>query len=366
MVVDTKLYDILSVSPSATTDEIKKAYKKLALQYHPDRNKAPEAADKFKEITNAYEVLSDQQKRNIYDKTGNQGQQEHHDAHDIFKHMFGGMHQQREKSYDIVQAVEVTLDDIYSNKTIEVDIKRFNTITKNNPKCTKCNGNGVVIHMMQLGPGQMMQQQQECPVCNGSGLDQSKVTYETIKVKEPLARHMHHGDKIQILNMGNQTDKGRSNIILVLQEKKTVINNHEYTRMKLTNLPCNHIGDIVVEIELNLHQAICGCVYELPYFNNETLNINIPEQSFSGLIRYQNLGLHDRNNMRGTLNVNVNIKKSTLTQDQKDNIWTILSNEKQHKEYENVYNSCEVNENINTNNYEEHENIQQGHQCVHQ
>src|SRR5882672_6130555 len=63
-------YDILSVSKSATADEIKKAYRKLALQYHPDRNKTKEAEEKFKEVTKAYEVLSSEEKRKTYDQFG--------------------------------------------------------------------------------------------------------------------------------------------------------------------------------------------------------------------------------------------------------------------------------------------------------
>jgi len=71
MVAETKLYDALSISPSATQDEIKKAYRKAALKYHPDKNKdKPEAVEKFKEVSQAYEVLSDPEKRKIYDQYG--------------------------------------------------------------------------------------------------------------------------------------------------------------------------------------------------------------------------------------------------------------------------------------------------------
>src|SRR5271155_4379392 len=71
MVAETKLYDSLSISPSATADEIKKAYHKAALKYHPDKNKdKPNTAEKFKEVSQAYEVLSDPEKRKIYDQYG--------------------------------------------------------------------------------------------------------------------------------------------------------------------------------------------------------------------------------------------------------------------------------------------------------
>src|SRR5690349_5001233 len=65
-------YEVIGVGRSASDDDIKKAYRKLALQYHPDRNKAPEATERFKEATEAYQVLSDQEKRSMYDRYGHQ------------------------------------------------------------------------------------------------------------------------------------------------------------------------------------------------------------------------------------------------------------------------------------------------------
>src|SRR5919202_1396833 len=65
-------YEVLGVSRTASDDEIKKAYRRLALQYHPDRNKAPEATERFKEATEAYQVLSDADKRSMYDRFGHQ------------------------------------------------------------------------------------------------------------------------------------------------------------------------------------------------------------------------------------------------------------------------------------------------------
>ena len=66
-------YKILGISKSATEDEIKKAYRKLALKFHPDKNKAPGAEDKFKEVAEAYEVLSDKKKRDVFDQYGEEG-----------------------------------------------------------------------------------------------------------------------------------------------------------------------------------------------------------------------------------------------------------------------------------------------------
>jgi DnaJ-class molecular chaperone len=93
---DTEYYDLLEVPPTATADELKKAYRKLALIYHPDKldaSKNPNASNKFKEISHAYEVLSDPDKRAAYDKYGKDGmQQDRHgaSAQDIFAQFFGG------------------------------------------------------------------------------------------------------------------------------------------------------------------------------------------------------------------------------------------------------------------------------------
>lgn len=94
MVKDTKYYDVLEVKPTATETELKKAYRKLALKYHPDKN--PNEGERFKLISQAYEVLSDAKKREIYDKYGEEGIKEGgggggmHNPMDIFDMFFGG------------------------------------------------------------------------------------------------------------------------------------------------------------------------------------------------------------------------------------------------------------------------------------
>jgi DnaJ family protein A protein 2 len=95
---DTRLYDVLEIQPGASEQEIKKAYRKLAMRYHPDKNAhSPEAADKFKEVGHAYEILSDPQKRQIYDQYGEEGLNGDGgmgggmSAEDLFSQFFGGM-----------------------------------------------------------------------------------------------------------------------------------------------------------------------------------------------------------------------------------------------------------------------------------
>ena len=96
MVKETRFYDLLGVKPTANESELKKAYRRLALKYHPDKNPGPEAGEKFKEISMAYEVLSNEDKRRIYDQAGEQGIKEggsggHGSSPmDIFDMFFGG------------------------------------------------------------------------------------------------------------------------------------------------------------------------------------------------------------------------------------------------------------------------------------
>src|SRR5215831_15450163 len=78
-------YDVLGVPRNASKDDIKGSYRKLALQYHPDRNKAPEATEKFKEISEAYAILSDDEKRRQYDQFGREGVYQKYNAEDIFR-----------------------------------------------------------------------------------------------------------------------------------------------------------------------------------------------------------------------------------------------------------------------------------------
>jgi molecular chaperone DnaJ len=176
-------YEILGVGKSATADEIKKAYRKLAMQYHPDRNQGDkEAEEKFKEAAEAYEILSNQDKRSKYDRYGHSGLRGGEDFHsyqnvndifsnfsDIFGGAFGGSsifddffggsssRSSRSKSTgqpgsDLKITLKLTLEEIASGTTKKVKIKKYE-------KCSKCNGSGA----------RSASAFKSCSVCNGSG-----------------------------------------------------------------------------------------------------------------------------------------------------------------------------------------------------
>jgi DnaJ family protein A protein 2 len=191
---DTKYYDLLECSPDASENDLKKAYRKAALKYHPDRNSDPTAGERFKEISHAYEVLSDPQKKEIYDRygeeglTGDGGGHGGMSAEDLFSHLFGGggRSQQRgpRKGKDMSHGLKVSLEDLYKGKVSKLALQKQVLCTGCEGRggkegsvqsCRGCNGRGVKIIMRQMGP-MIQQMQQTCPDCNGEG--------ETIRDKD--------------------------------------------------------------------------------------------------------------------------------------------------------------------------------------
>ena len=188
------LYEVLGVSRSASDDEIKKAFRKLAMKYHPDRNPDnEEAVEKFKEIQNAYAILSDPQKKAAYDQYGHAGVDPNmgggfgggfgggagFDFSDIFSQMFGGAaggggRQQSYQGADLQYAVEITLEEAAAGLKKRITIPTYKECDichgsgakpgTSVSTCGTCGGSGT-IHVRQA----IFQLQQTCPTCHGSG-----------------------------------------------------------------------------------------------------------------------------------------------------------------------------------------------------
>ena len=198
MVCETKFYDILGVSPTATEQELKKAYRKMALKYHPDKN--PDAGDKFKEISQAYEVLSDAEKREVYDEFGEQGIKEQGGGRgggagfsspmDMFNMFFGGGmpgggggggggrggRGSRSKTKPMVHKLAVSLEDLYNGMVRKLaanrDIKCEACDGKGGDRvttCATCKGQGMRVQTRQIGPGMIQQMQMPCDKCGAKG-----------------------------------------------------------------------------------------------------------------------------------------------------------------------------------------------------
>ncbi|KAL7712053.1 Chaperone protein DNAJ [Entamoeba marina] len=182
---ETEFYDLLGVPTTASDDQIKKAYRKLAIKWHPDKNPGnKDAEEKFKSISEAYACLSDHEKRDIYDKYGKKGLEEGgmggFDMNDILKQFFGGRTQPSgpRKGQSIQVPLKCHLEDLCNGKTFKRKIihdvickKCSGTGTKSGKspkKCEQCHGDGHVTITQQQGP-YLMQSQSICPKCHGKG-----------------------------------------------------------------------------------------------------------------------------------------------------------------------------------------------------
>jgi DnaJ family protein B protein 11 len=177
-------YKILGVKKNAKSTEIKKAYRKLSLKYHPDKNPADDAADKFAEIATAYDVLSDTEKRKTYDRGGEEavqqqeqrGNQAQHDPFSIFEAFgFGGMGgRSREDPHtpNVEIPLRVTLKQLYLGEILEVAYSR-QVMCAEAASCQmnkqECQGPGVSVRMHQLAPGFVQQMQVQDASCVARG-----------------------------------------------------------------------------------------------------------------------------------------------------------------------------------------------------
>eukprot|EP00903_Cladosiphon_okamuranus_P017902 g16473.t1 len=165
------LYEILGLGRGASSSEIKKAYRQLSLKYHPDKNPSEDAAARFAEVASAYEVLSDEEKRDTYDRFGEEGlkQKEQTGSADPFQDMFshfgfGGGRRQREESRtpNVEIPLRVSLRQLYQGDTFDtVYVRQAMCVGAGQceKNCKDCQGPGIAVKMHQLGPGFVQQVQ---------------------------------------------------------------------------------------------------------------------------------------------------------------------------------------------------------------
>ncbi|KAF9310014.1 DnaJ- protein scj1 [Podila horticola] len=185
-------YKVLGLTRSASTKEIKKQYKVLSRKYHPDKNPGNKVAEeKFVEVAAAYEVLSDKDKKTVYDRYGEEGLKQQqgqgggfHDPFDIFAQFFGGgarhQHGQHERrGPEMRMELEVTLEELYSGNSIEIEVSKQvicghcgGSGAKSSDDvvtCSGCHGHGAKTVKHMLAPGMFQQFRQTCDECGGKG-----------------------------------------------------------------------------------------------------------------------------------------------------------------------------------------------------
>jgi molecular chaperone DnaJ len=315
-------YEVLSVSKTASSDEIKRSYRKLAMRYHPDRNAGEgraEAEAKFKECSEAYEVLSDDAKRQRYDQYGHAGVSANHDySHmdtsdifSMFEDIFGGMGGRSGKGaargatrgFDLEVQVELTLAEIASGaeKTIEFEKQDLCDTCKGTGAkpgsspvvCVQCGGQGRVA---QQGFGGMFRMvttcpncrgrgtvvKDHCPSCRGSGRQQKK---RAVTIKIPGG--VHEGQAVRVVGEGEAGEPGARPGDL-----------HCYITVKPHPIFTRHNNDLVCQLPISFTQAALGAQIDVPTLKGSE-KLDIPQGSQHGeVFKLRGKGLPDHRSNR--------------------------------------------------------------------
>jgi len=261
----TKFYKLLEVEKNATEAEVKKAYRKLAIKHHPDKGGDEQ---KFKEISRAYEVLSDAEKRRRYDEGGEDAVDGDGggDPSDIFAQMFGGGGggrggaKRRQKTKDVNQPLKVTLEQMYNGATKKMAITRTVIDKKKGVQsCDECNGRGVTVQVVRMGP-MVQQMQAQCSACGGQGKSfKTKQEREVLEVLIQKGSPNNH--KVTFREMADEhpdADCGDVNFILKEQD-------HADFKRKG--------ADLFIERDISLVEALCGFELELTHLDGRKLLI---------------------------------------------------------------------------------------------
>jgi len=333
-------YEVLGIERGASEEEIKKAFRKLAFQYHPDRNKEANAEARFKEVNEAYEILSDSEKRASYDRYGPEGVNgsgrgfEGFEGFggfgDIFDAFFGGSatrgRQGPAAGSDLRYHMEITFEQAVFGVEKEVEIQRRELCARcrgarSEPgtqmaRCTTCNGSGEVRRAQQSIFGQFVNVV-TCPACRGQGQritnpctqcqgSGSEQRVKKIAVKIPAG--VDTGNQLRLTGEGDAGTGGgpAGNLYVAISVREHEI----FTRED---------DSILVELDLNIAQAALGATMTVPTVDGPA-EVKIPPGTESGeLFRLRGKGvphLHDSKRGDELVKVRVDIP-STLTEEQR-------------------------------------------------
>lgn len=321
-------YEVLNVNRGADEDEIKKAYRKLAIQYHPDKNpNNKEAEDKFKEATEAYEVLRDPEKRGRYDRYGHAGL-EGMDTDlggfsinldevfsDVFGDLFGGFagsQRSPKRGRSLQYDLDVTLEDIIHGKEVTIQVPRIETCPECNGSrakkgtqvitCPQCHGRGQVsqsqgFFMMSRtcpqcrGEGKIIQE--PCPSCSGKGLVRN-----TRDIKINIDKGVDTGFKYQYRGEGEAGANGAppGDLYVVIN----VVPHERFQRQQ---------NDLITVAKISFVQAALGGKIEVEGIDGrEELQIP-PGTQYGAQLRIPNKGVpHYRRSYSGDLVVEIGIE----------------------------------------------------------
>jgi molecular chaperone DnaJ len=331
-------YEVLGVPRTADKDALKKAFRKLAQQYHPDINKTPEAEARFKEINEAYQVLSDDQKRAAYDRFGHAGVQGaagagygdmggFGDLGSIFEELFGGFsrtgaagaanRRQPRRGADLRADIRISFEEAAFGAERELEIPRMEA-------CDRCKGSGaepptqpVTCHTCN-GTGEVKRRQQSplfgtvitaspCSACNGTGeiipspctkCAGRKYIRATRKLNVKIPAGVDEGTRIRLVGEGEAGQLGGppGNLYVIVS-----VDAHEVFVRK--------DSDLLLELPINVAQAALGATLKLPTLEGGQDELEIPPGTQNGAqFRKRGLGVpYLQRNGRGDLLINVRV-----------------------------------------------------------
>ncbi|HME18957.1 MAG TPA: molecular chaperone DnaJ [Nitrososphaerales archaeon] len=314
-------YEILGVSRNATQDELKNAYRKLALQYHPDRNKSPDAEGRFKELSEAYAVLTDQEKRRQYDATGREGVYQKYGQEDIFRgtdfseifrdmgpgvggiddllgQLFGRGGEGPRQGADLTYRLRLGLEDVVSDLTREIEVPRTEVCEickgsgaapgSSRRTCNQCNGSGQVRKVQNTGFARIMRAE-SCPRCGGrghlvgspcSGCGGSGTTRRVRRIRVVIPAGVDDGHTLRLRGEGAAGEKGTPSGDLYV-----VINIPPHNVFKRKE------SDVYVDTKINAIEAIMGTEVRVPTLYGDVV-VSIPSGTQPGsLFRVRGKGL---------------------------------------------------------------------------
>jgi len=257
------LYKSLGVDKKADGRAIKKAYFKLARVHHPDKGGDEE---KFKEIQRAYDVLSDESKREIYDRYGEKGLENGgtlppSSIFDLFNGGGGGGRRPRgpQKPEEIVKTIDLSLSDVYYGPEKTVQYK-YTTATKK-VVCPTCGGSGVVMQQVRAGPGMIMQTQRPCPDCGGQGVKFINETSVNANKNVRVPKGVKNNEKIRMTLEGHKLPgQERGDVVVVCR----VMKHRVFERLG---------ADLAMKKQLTLKEALCGFEFKITHVSGTTLTV---------------------------------------------------------------------------------------------
>ena len=313
-------YEILNVQKDSSKNDIKKAYRKIAMKYHPDKNPDDsKAEEKFKEAAEAYSVLSDDSKRSRYDQFGHAGVNQQFsgggsagfggiNVEDIFNSVFGGeggfgdifgntrSNRRNNNGNDLKISISLTLEEIYNGSNKKVKIKRWEKSGAEASKCSKCGGSGEVRFVQRSMLGQIVNVQQ-CNYCDGVGFTggREKKT-NTISIKIPAG--VSDGNYMSLEGEGDHSVKGGANgdLIVYFKEKEHAL----FTRSGY---------DIYLDCWIDYPDAVLGIDLKVPTLNG-FVKMKVPSGIKNGqMLRLKNKGFSEVNRYKtGDQYVRINVK----------------------------------------------------------